>query len=147
MVISWVAIDVRTYTFEPNLGDLKHALAGEMTKILYVRRFGKFLGWVFMSRSTLFMALAYFKPLPVVSFWAPECFYDSPPPHASDGLKTDSAPFLPHYIFFLLVRPVHVDDIVNASLSRIFLFNLATCSGEYSLFSGSCNRQFGGGLS
>ena len=44
------------------------------------------------------------KPPPI------ECFYDT---HASDGFKTDSVPFL----------PVHVDVIVNASLSCI-LFQL-----------------------
>ena len=43
------------------------------------------------------------------------------PPHASDGFKTDSAPFPTHF-FSLLVRPVHADGIVNASLSRILLF-------------------------
>ena len=40
------------------------------------------------------------------------------PPHATDGFKTDSAPFLPHS-FFLLVRPVHEDVIVHTSLSRL----------------------------
>ena len=74
-----------------------------------------------------------------------ECFDDTPP-HASDDFETDSAPF-PTHLFSLLVRPVHVDGIVNASLSRILFFNLAACSGKYSLFSGSCNRRFGGGLS
>ena len=50
-----------------------------------------------------------------------ECFYDdTPPPHASDGFKTDSAPFLPHSFYFLLTRPVHVDVIINTSLSRVF---------------------------
>ena len=47
---------------------------------------------------------------------------------------------------FLLVRPLHVDVIVNASLSRIFFFNLAACSGEYSLFYVSCNRRLGGAI-
>ena len=28
----------------------------------------------------------------------------------------------------------------------LFFFNFAACSGEYSLFSGSCNRRFGEGL-
>ena len=49
-------------------------------------------------------------------------------------------------LIFLLVRPVHhhVDVITCKSITHFF-FNLAACSGEYSLFSGSCNRQFGGG--
>ena len=39
-----------------------------------------------------------------------------------------------------------MDIIVNTSLSHIFFFSdLAARSGEYSLFSGSCNRRFGGG--
>ena len=38
-----------------------------------------------------------------------------------------------------------MDVIVNISLSHILFFNLAACSGEYSLFSCSCNRRFGGG--
>ena len=33
-ITSWVALDVRTYTFEPNLGDLQYALAEEMAQIL-----------------------------------------------------------------------------------------------------------------
>ena len=51
--------------------------------------------------------------------------------HASDGFKTDSAFFLPYSYFFLLVRPVHLDVIVNASLSCILFFNLAAFSGKY----------------
>ena len=43
-----------------------------------------------------------------------------PTPHASDDFKTDSALFLPPFLFFLLVRPIHVDAIVSASLSRVF---------------------------
>ena len=39
------------------------------------------------------------------------------------------------------------DRVVNSSLSRIFFFNLPACNGKYSLFSPSCNRRFGGGLS
>ena len=34
------------------------------------------------------------------------------PPYASDGFKTDSASFLPHF-FFLLLQPVHEDVIEN----------------------------------
>ena len=33
--------------------------------------------------------------------------------------------FSPSFVFFLLVRSVHVDVIVNASLSSILFFNLA----------------------
>ena len=58
-----------------------------------------------------------------------ECFDDSPP-NASDGFKTNFAPFLP-LSFFLLVRPVHVDVIVSTSLSHILFLNLAACSGDY----------------
>ena len=49
-----------------------------------------------------------------------------PPSHVSGGFKTDSALFLP-YSLFLLVRPVHVDVVVNASLSRnsFFIFWLS----------------------
>ena len=36
------------------------------------------------------------------------------PPHASDGFKTDSAPFLPHF-FFPLLQPVHEDAIENTN--------------------------------
>ena len=82
-------------------------------------------------------------------------------PHVSDALLTVSIiapPMLATVskpiprlfsliFFFLLVRPVHVDIIVNASLSCILFFNLAACSGKYSLFYVSCNRRFGGGLS
>ena len=32
------------------------------------------------------------------------------------------------------------------SIYRILFFKLAACGGEYSLFSGSCNRRFGGEL-
>ena len=42
------------------------------------------------------------------------------PPYANDGFEIDSAPFLPKFLCFLLVRPVHMDVIVNASLSCIF---------------------------
>ena len=36
----------------------------------------------------------------------------------------DSAPFLPHSYFFLLVRSVYVDVIVNASVSCILFYFL-----------------------
>ena len=44
-------------------------------------------------------------------------------------------------------QPLNVDVIVNTSLPYIFFFNLAVCSGEYSLFSGSGNQRLWGGLS
>ena len=52
--------------------------------------------------------------------------------------------FSPSLLFFWLIRPVQLDVIVNASLSCILFFNLAACSGKYSLFYVSCNRRFGG---
>ena len=58
-------------------------------------------------------------------------------------LKTDSALSLPHSFFFL-VRPVHMDVIVDASPSCIFIFSLTACNGKCSIFSGSCNRRSGG---
>ena len=68
------------------------------------------------------------------------------PPHASDGFKTDSAPFLSDSFFFLMVRPVHVDVNANKCKSIThFVFNLAACSGEYSLFPGLCSRRLRGG--
>ena len=68
------------------------------------------------------------------------------PPHASDGFKTDSAPFSPH-AFFLLVQPNHVDfDVLNVSLYAFFCLVLAACQeGKYSSFSRSCKQRFGDG--
>ena len=40
---------------------------------------------------------------------------DTPPPHASDGFKTDSASFLSHS-FFSALHPVHDDVIENTNL-------------------------------
>ena len=37
------------------------------------------------------------------------------PPHASDGFKTESASFLPHF-FFLLLRSVHENVVENTNL-------------------------------
>ena len=74
-----------------------------------------------------------------------ECSYDSPPP-CQRRFQNRFRPFSSSFLSFLLVRPLHVDIIiVNASLSRICFFNLAACSGEYSLLSGPCNRRFGRG--
>ena len=68
------------------------------------------------------------------------------PPNASDDFKTDSAPFLPHSYFF--AGPTCSSSCgcyCTCKSITHFFFNLAACSGEYSLFCGSCNRQFGGG--
>ena len=75
-----------------------------------------------------------------------ECFYDKPPSMPATVSKPIPRLFS-LILIFLLVRPVYEDVIVNTSLSRIFFFDLAACSGEYGLFYGSCNRRFGGGLS
>ena len=50
-----------------------------------------------------------------------ECFYDSPPRFRA---------FSPSFLFFLLVRSVYVDVIVNASVSCIlFYFLVYTTDG------------------
>ena len=66
------------------------------------------------------------------------------PPHASDGFKIDSALFLPRS-FFLLVRPVHVDAIVNTSPSRILFFKLAAYRRKYYFFLVHAIGGLGGG--
>ena len=76
--------------------------------------------------------------------FAYECFYDSPP-SCQRRFQNRFRAFSPSFFFFLPIRPIHVDFIVNTSLSRFLFFNFAACSGNYSLFSGSCNRRFGGG--
>ena len=73
-----------------------------------------------------------------------EYFCDSPPPMPATVSKPIPR-FFSHILIFLLVRPVHVDVIVNASLSYFFFPNLAACSGKYSSFSVPCYRRFGGG--
>ena len=62
-----------------------------------------------------------------------EYFYDSPPP-CQRRFQNRFRAFSPSFLFFLLVRPVHADAIVNASLSLIFFFNLAACSGGIHYF-------------
>ena len=57
-----------------------------------------------------------------------ECFYDS----------------FTSFLFIFLVRPVHVDIIVSASLSLFLFFNLVDCSDDC-FFCGACNRRSGGG--
>ena len=88
---------------------------------------------------------SYWPPVASVSTTIPS------PPHASDGFKTDSAPFLPHSSSYLLVRRVHrVDVIIVDAISLYqmhFLFSIwpPGSGGKYSLFSVSCDRRFGGG--
>ena len=76
-----------------------------------------------------------------VLYTANECFYDSPPP-CQRRFQNRFYAFSPSSFFFLLVRPGHVDVIVNTSLSCILFFNLAACSDKYLFIS-----LGGGGLS
>ena len=73
-----------------------------------------------------------------------ECLYNSLPP-CQRRFQNRFRVFFPYSYFVLLVRPVHLDVFVNASLSCILFFNLAAFSGKYSLLPVSCNRRSGGG--
>ena len=61
------------------------------------------------------------------------------PPYASDGFKTDSASFLPHFFFCCFNLFMRMLLKIQIMCDACFFSDLAVCSGEYSLFSGSCN--------
>ena len=64
-----------------------------------------------------------------------ECFYDSPLP-CQRRFQNRFRAFAPsfYFIFAGTTCSCHVDVIVNASLSCIYVFSLAAGSGKYSLF-------------
>ena len=74
-----------------------------------------------------------------------ECFYDSPPMPAT---VSKPIPRLFSFIFFcVLIQSVHVDWIVNASLSRIFFIIWPPVTVNIIHFLGHGNRRLRGGLS
>ena len=72
-----------------------------------------------------------------------ECFYDSPPPMPATVSKP--IPCLSSLIHFFSGPTCPCGCFSKCKSIAHFFFKMAASSGEYSLFSGSCNRRFGGG--
>ena len=75
-----------------------------------------------------------------------EFSYDSPPFHASDGFKTESAPFLSH--LFLFAAPTcSCESYCKFKLSRFFFLIWLSETVNIYIFFPLYNRRFLGGLS